>query len=217
MQFGLGVIQMINYNQITEEDAKQLVRCLCEKATNLTTVIEPVQGPTPANQYMAVRLMSVESLQHEVDDWVDDEENDTLSQMQKGESRLHFRIMARGKNAYNNLLKVRACMRHPNRWIGGNKSLPIPERFKDAPLWEYFGLSGIEDIQIITVEELGKIWEGAYFNVFFYANLNTDYSETVPTFKWLDINVDLNEDIIKIEVNKPQFKKKGKNKNANAK
>lgn len=179
---------MTEFNQLTEQEAKQLVLALCAKATNWPIAIEPLQGPEPGNQYLTIRLVSIESQQHDIDEYIDGE-NDEKEQIQKGESRLHFRIMARGKDSYDALLGVRRSLRLPQRNFADDSTLPIPERFKNVPLYKYFGLSGIDDIQIITVTELGKVWNGAFMNVFFYANLKSTFdndSGSVGTFKTID-------------------------------
>lgn len=201
-----------NWYQLTEWEAKQLVRVLCEKATGWPAAIEPLQGPEPGNQYLTVQLTSLESLQHDISMYeLDADDKNMLVQNEKGESILHFRILARGAGSFNALVRLRDFMRKDNRFWDDFEELPIPERFKDVPLYKYFGLSSIDDIQNITIDLLGKIWPGAFVNIFFYANIKPyipdESIELGGTLKNIDISTVIsengNKDTLTVHVESP--------------
>ena len=73
----------------------QIMLKVVENATGWPTVIGPVKGPEPANQYCIVEVRRQYKQPHEVSEYNDT--NGILYEKQRGESMLTFEIQARGQ------------------------------------------------------------------------------------------------------------------------
>lgn len=155
----------------------QIMLKVVENATGWPTVIGPVKGPEPANQYCIVEVRRQYKQPHEVSEYNDT--NGILYEKQRGESMLTFEIQARGQGAMETLDKVLAYM---------------DSEARDVDLWPYIGSGGHDEILNIERYHQGKTLQAAIVNIYIHANL-----EKVNTPEWfniLDIIVKENNNIV---------------------
>ena len=74
----------------TVEEVTQLIRKAVEKATGWPTVIAPVQGPEPANQYCVVTDQRAFKQPHDVINYTQTETS--MAEHQRGESTLTYEV-----------------------------------------------------------------------------------------------------------------------------
>lgn len=177
------------------ERANQLFRLLVELASGWPCVIAPYNGPAPANQYCSVWIKSAAPEQHDIQKTGFNEEGNFYID-QKNETYLSVEIKAMGANAKGVLNKVISKLKSPERWYGALQEQDPIKSWVNAPLWQYLGFGGHDNIQDISTEVLGKILPQAVVTVYFYANLST--VEVIEGMTCLDISVTLkdNEDDI---------------------
>lgn len=157
----------------TIEGVTQLIREATEKATGWTTIIGPVQGPEPANQYCVVTNTNHFKQPHDVISYTQIDGN--LTEKQRGESTLYFEIQARGFGAMDALDKVTSYLDSPQR---------------DVDLWPYVGSGGHDDSQNISTYHQGKILEVAVVTININAALTKENS-----VEWMNcVDIDVNRD-----------------------
>lgn len=154
----------------TIEGVTQLLRSAVQAATGWTTVIGPVQGPEPANQYCIVTDKSQYKQPHEVTTYTKTKE--TIIARQRSESSLTYEVQARGFGAMDALDKVTSYFDSEGR---------------DVDLWPYVGSGGHDDVQSINTYHQGKILEAAVVSITLNANLTKINSP--EWFKMVDINI----------------------------
>lgn len=138
----------------TIESVKQLLRTAVENATGWTTVFGPANGPEPANQYCLVTLKDIETQEHDVIEWTEDEEHKYENQRQ--ESALRFEVQARGAGAMDTLSKVVAFLDSGLRY---------------TDLWKDVGSGGHDSVQSISTYQNGKILPAAVVTIYLHAAL----------------------------------------------
>lgn len=138
------------------EDIKQLLRKAVEASTGWITVISPVNGPTPSNQYCLLTLKDIETLQRDVIHFTD---TINLVEHQRQESTIRFEIQARGNGAMEVLHDFVAYMDSSNREID---------------LWGVIGSGGHDSIQNISTYVNGKILPVAMINIDVHATLSKE-------------------------------------------
>lgn len=154
----------------TIEGVTQLIRKAVEAATGWTTIIGPVQGPEPANQYCIVTMVNQFKQPHDVIRYT--QTATTITEHQRGESTLYFEIQARGFGAMDALDKVTSYLDSPQR---------------DVDLWPYVGSGGHDDSQNISTYHQGKILEVAVVTININAALTKENS--VEWMNCVDIGV----------------------------
>lgn len=166
----------------TIEGVMQLIRTAVEAATGWTTVIGPVQGPEPANQYCIVTNINQFKQPHDVIKYT--QTATTYTQHQRAESTLYFEIQARGFGAMDALDKVTSYLDSPER---------------DIDLWPFVGSGGHDDSQNISTYHQGKILEAGTITININANLTKENS--VEWMNCVDIDVKRNHNhIVTIKV-----------------
>ena len=157
----------------TIEGVMQLIRTAVEAATGWTTVMGPVQGPEPANQYCIVTNINQFKQPHDVIKYT--QTATTYTQHQRAESTLYFEIQARGFVAMDALDKVTSYFDSPER---------------DIDLWPYVGSGGHDDSQNISTYHQGKILEAATITI----NINAALTKQ-NTLEWMNfVDIDVNRD-----------------------
>ena len=166
----------------TIEGVTQLIRRAVEAATGWTTIIGPVQGPEPANQYCIVTNINQFKQPHDVINYT--QTANTYTEHQRGESTLYFEIQARGFGAMDALDKLTGYLDSQQR---------------DIDLWPYVGSGGHDDSQNVSTYHQGKILEVAVITININANLTKENSIEWMNFVDIDVNRD-NNHIVKIKV-----------------
>lgn len=182
------------------ERARQLFRSLAEVATGLPCVIAPYDGPTPANQYCSVWVKELSPEQYDIQYTGFNEDGDFYID-QKNETYLKVEFKAFGQGALAALEKVISELKSPERGYSATDDEDPLERIKNAPLWQYLGYGGHDNIQDISTVVLGKVLPQAVVNVYFYANLST--VKVIEGFDVVDLNVsvrDNKEDIFTVKI-----------------
>lgn len=157
----------------TIEGVTQLIRQAVESATGWTTVIGPVQGPEPANQYCIVTNINQFKQPHDVIKYT--QTANAMTEHQRGESTLYFEIQARGFGAMDALDKVTS-------YLDSHK--------RDIDLWPYVGSGGHDDSQNISTYNQGKILEAATITI----NINAALTKQ-NTLEWMNfVDIDVNKD-----------------------
>ena len=159
----------------TIEGVTQLIRRAVEAATGWTTIIGPVQGPEPANQYCIVTNINQFKQPHDVISYT--QTANTYTEHQRGESTLYFEVQARGFGAMDALDKVTGYLDSQKR---------------DIDLWPYVGSGGHDDSQNISTYHQGKILEAATITININANLTKENSVEWMNFVDIDVNRDNN-------------------------
>lgn len=166
----------------TIEGVMQLIRTAVEAATGWTTLMGPVQGPEPANQYCIVTNINQFKQPHDVIKYT--QTATTYTQHQRAESTLYFEIQARGFGAMDALDKVTSYLDSPER---------------DIDLWPYVGSGGHDDSQNISTYHQGKILEAGTITININANLTKENS--VGWMNCVDIDVKRNHNhVVTIKV-----------------
>lgn len=166
----------------TIEGVTQIIRQAVENATGWTTVIGPVQGPEPANQYCIVTNINQFKQPHDVIKYT--QTANAMTEHQRGESTLYFEIQARGFGAMDALDKVTS-------YLDSHK--------RDIDLWPYVGSGGHDDSQNISTYHQGKILEAATITI----NINAALTKqnTLEWMNFVDIDVKRNHNhIVTIKV-----------------
>ena len=163
----------------TIEGVTQIIRAATEKATGWTTVIGPVQGPEPANQYCVLTCTNQFKQPHDVINYTQTEES--ITEHQRAESTLTFEIQARGFGAVNALDKLTSY---------------FDSEARDIDLWPYVGSGGHEDVQNISTSgyHQGKMLEMAVVNVYINANLKKE--NAIDWFNIVDIGIIKDNNVI---------------------
>lgn len=174
----------------TVEGVTQLIRTCVEQATGWPTVIGPVQGPEPANQYCIVTYKYQYKQPHEVTKYTKTAE--TITEQQRSESSLTFEIQARGFGAMDALDKVTSYFDSESR---------------DVDLWPYVGSGGHDDAQSLNTYHQGKILEAAVVSLTINANLTKISSP--EWFKVVDINIIKDNNIATVTVPDAEQDNKG--------
>ena len=138
----------------TVEGVIQIIRAVVEAATGWTTIIGPVQGPEPANQYCIVTDSNQFKYSHDVVKYT--ETATTYTETQRSESTLYIEVQARGMGAMDALDKLTSYLDSPQR---------------DVDLWCYIGSGGHDDSQNISTYHQGKILEVATITLNIHAAL----------------------------------------------
>lgn len=166
----------------TIEGVTQIIRQAVQSATGWTTVIGPVQGPEPANQYCIVTNINQFKQPHDVSKYRDTPLG--YLEHQRGESTLYFEIQARGFGAMDALDKVTSYLDSQRR---------------DVDLWPYVGSGGHDDSQNISTYHQGKILEAATITINIHANLTKE--NTIEWMNFVDIDVKRNHNhVVTIKV-----------------
>lgn len=166
----------------TIEGVTQLIRTAVETATGWPTVIGPVQGPEPANQYCIVTPINQFKEPHDVIRYT--QTDTTYTEKQRSESTLYFEIQARGFGAMDALDKVTSYLDSQKR---------------DIDLWPYVGSGGHDDSQNISTYHQGKILEAATITININANLTKENAIEWMNFVDIVVNKD-NNHIVTIKV-----------------
>lgn len=157
----------------TIEGVTQIIRQVVQSATGWTTVIGPVQGPEPANQYCIVTNINQFKQPHDVIKYT--QTANAMTEHQRGESTLYFEIQARGFGAMDALDKVTS-------YLDSHK--------RDIDLWPYVGSGGHDDSQNISTYHQGKILEAATITI----NINAALTKQ-NTLEWMNfVDIDVNKD-----------------------
>lgn len=157
----------------TIEGVTQIIRQAVQSATGWTTVIGPVQGPEPANQYCIVTNINQFKQPHDVIKYT--QTANAMTEHQRGESTLYFEIQARGFGAMDALDKVTS-------YLDSHK--------RDIDLWPYVGSGGHDDSQNISTYHQGKILEAATITI----NINAALTKQ-NTLEWMNfVDIDVNKD-----------------------
>lgn len=182
------------------ERVRQLIRSLVELASGWPCVIAPYNGVTPANQYCSVWLKEAAPEQYDIQKTGTNEDGEFYID-QKNETYLKFEIKAMGQGAQGALNKVISELKSPERGYGALESEDPLERLKNAPLWQYIGYGGHDNIQDISTVVLGKVLPQAVVTVYFYANLST--VKIIEGMASVDLNIsirDNKEDIFTVNI-----------------
>lgn len=157
----------------TIEGVTQLIRQAVQNATGWVTVIGPVQGPEPSNQYCIVTNINQFKQPHDVIKYT--QTANAMTEHQRGESTLYFEIQARGFGAMDALDKVTS-------YLDSHK--------RDIDLWPYVGSGGHDDSQNISTYHQGKILEAATITI----NINAALTKQ-NTLEWMNfVDIDVNKD-----------------------
>lgn len=157
----------------TIEGVTQIIRQAVENATGWTTIIGPVQGPEPANQYCIVTNINQFKQPHDVIKYT--QTANSMTEHQRGESTLYFEIQARGFGAMDALDKVTS-------YLDSHK--------RDIDLWPYVGSGGHDDSQNISTYHQGKILEAATITI----NINAALTKQ-NTLEWMNcVDIIVNRD-----------------------
>lgn len=154
----------------TFDGIKQIMLKVVENATGWVTVLGPVKGPEPANQYCIIDLKEQYKQPHEVSRYSD--VNGIFYEKQRGESTLTFEIQARGEGAMSQIDKVLSY---------------IDSEARDLDLWPYVGSGGHDQVLNINRYHQGKTLQAAVVNV--YINANLEKINSPDWFKMVDINI----------------------------
>lgn len=187
------------------EEARQLFRALAEVATGLPCVIAPYNGATPANQYCSVWVKETAPEQYDIQENGFNTDGNFYI-WQKNETYLKVEFKAMGQGAMGALNKILSAIKSPERGYGALDSTDPLERIKNAPLWQYLGYGGHDNIQDISTVSLGKVLPQAFVNVYFYANFSTTH--TIEGMSAVDIGVqvkDNKDDIFHINISSEEF------------
>ena len=158
-------------NQATTiEEVLQIMIEAVSRATGWTTVIGPVQGPEPANQYCIVTLLNQFKQPYDVINYT--ETTTALTEHQRGESTLYLEVQARGMGAMDAIDKVTSY---------------FDSELRDIDLWPYVGSGGHNDSQNINTYHQGKILEAGIVTININANLKKQTS--VEYMNRVDINL----------------------------
>lgn len=166
----------------TIEGVTQLIRKAVEAATGWTTIIGPVQGPEPANQYCIVTLVNQFKQPHDVIRYT--QTATTITEHQRGESTLYFEVQSRGFGAMDALDKLTSY---------------LDSALRDIDLWPYVGSGGHDDSQNISTYHQGKILEAGTIVININAALTKENSPEWMNFVDIDVNKD-NNHIVTIRV-----------------
>jgi hypothetical protein len=161
----------------TFDGLKQIMLKVVERATGWITVLGPVKGPEPANQYCVIELRRQYKQPHEVSEY--NEENGIYYERQRGESTLTFEVQARGEGAMATIDKVTSY---------------IDSEARDVDLWPYVGSGGHDEVLNIDRYHQGKILQAAVVNI--YINANLEKVNMPEWFNTLDITVKENNNIV---------------------
>lgn len=138
----------------TFDGITQILLKVVSAATGWPSVIGPVKGPEPANQYCIVELKRQFKQPHEVSIYRNT--NGVLYERQRGESMLTFEIQARGEGAMSAIDKVTSYM---------------DSEARDVDLWPYIGSGGHDEVLNINRYHQGKTLQAAVVNIYVHANL----------------------------------------------
>lgn len=157
----------------TIEGVTQIIRKAVEAATGWTTIIGPVQGPEPANQYCIVTLVNQFKQPHDVIKYTQTETG--IKEHQRGESTLYFEVQSRGFGAMDALDKLTSY---------------LDSHLRDIDLWPYVGSGGHDDSQNISTYHQGKILEVGTIVI----NINAALTKE-NTLEWMNfVDIDVNKD-----------------------
>lgn len=159
----------------TIEGVTQIMRKAVEAATGLTTLIGPVQGPEPANQFCIITLMNNYKQPHDVIRYTQTET--TMAERQRGESTLTFEVQARGKDAMDKINSVASF---------------LDSELRDIDLWPYVGSGGHTDAQYVGTYYQGKMLEIAVMNIDIHANITKQNALEWMNFVDIDVIKDNN-------------------------
>ena len=154
---------------MTIESIEQLIRQAVENATGWPTVIYPVQGPEPANQYCIVNLNNQYKEPYDVVKFTETQTG--FNCRQRSEGTLYFEIQARGYGAMEKMDQLTSYLDNPQR---------------DIDLWPYVGSGGHEDAQNVSTYHQGKILEVGVLNISIHAI--TPKNSTIEYMNKVDIN-----------------------------
>lgn len=143
----------------TIEQVTQLVRQAVENATGWVTVIAPVQGPEPANQYCVVTDQRAYKQPHDVINYTQTETN--ITEHQRSETTITYEIMARGFGAMDAIDKFTSY---------------LDSELRDVDLWPYVGSGGHDDAQQMNTYHMGKMLEIAVVNIDIHTSLKKQNS-----------------------------------------
>ena len=160
----------------TIESVKQLLRTAVENATGWTTIFGPANGPEPANQYCLVSLKDIETQQHDVIHWTENEEH--FFENQRQESSLRFEVQARGSGAMDTLSKVVAYLDSGLRF---------------GEMWNDVGSGGHDSVQSISTYQNGKILPAAVVTIYLHATLPRQ--NVIDYMNHLDITTKISDNI----------------------
>lgn len=163
----------------TIEGVTQLLRTAVEGATGWTTVIGPVQGPEPANQYCIITPMNEYKQPHDVINYTQTETK--ITEHQRSESTITFEVQARGYGAMQAL---------------DNFISYLDSELREIDLWPYVGSGGHDDTQNISTNgyHQGKMLEMAVVNVYINANLKKE--NELQWFNIVDIGIIKDNNVI---------------------
>lgn len=161
----------------TVEGVIQLIRQAVENATGWTTVIGPVQGPEPANQYCIVTYMNGFKQPHDVISYT--QTDNSITEHQRGESTLYFEVQARGFKAMEALDRLTGY---------------LDSEMRDIDLWPFVGSGGHDDCQNISTYHQGKILEAATITIDINAALKKE--NAVEWMNFVDIDVIKDNNVI---------------------
>lgn len=166
----------------TVEGIIKLIRTAVQNATGWATIIGPVQGPEPANQYCIVTLMNGYKEPYDVISYTQTETS--ITEHQRGESTLYFEVQARGFGAMDALDKLTGY---------------LDSEMRDVDLWPYVGSGGHDDSQNVSTYHQGKILEVATIMININAALKKE--NVVEWMNFVDISVNKdNNHIVTIRV-----------------
>lgn len=154
---------------MTIEEIKQLIRTAVETATGWPTVIDPVQGPEPANQYCIINLVNQYKEPYDVVKF--SETKTGFNVRQRSEGTLYFEVQARGHGAVAKIDELTSYLDNPQR---------------DIDLWPYVGSGGHEDAQNVSTYHQGKILEVGVINISIHAI--TPKNTAIEYMNKVDIN-----------------------------
>ena len=137
----------------TIEEVTQLLRKAVENATGWTTVIAPVQGPEPANQYCVLTDSRSYKQPYDVINYTQTETK--IIEHQRGEST-SYEVQARGYGAMEALDKLTSY---------------LDSELREIDLWPYIGSGGHDDAQQMNTFHMGKMLEIAVINIDVHAAL----------------------------------------------
>lgn len=169
---------------MTLDEVTQLVRRTVEKSTGWMTVINPVAGPEPSNQYCTINLSAQYKQPYDVVRYT--EEEDSIIEHQRSESTITYEVQARGSGSMTALDNLSSYLDSPQR---------------DIDLWPYVGSGGHDDVQDISTMHLGKILEVGVINIDIHANI--EKHTPIEFMKNIDISVKKdNTDVVTVTIPK---------------
>jgi len=161
----------------TVEQVTQLIRNAVEKATGWTTVIAPVQGPEPANQYCVVTDQRAYKQSHDVINYT--QTDTSITEHQRGESTLTYEVQARGFGAMEALDRLTGY---------------LDSELRDIDLWPYVGSGGHDDVQQMNTFHMGKMLELAVVSIEVHAALKKH--NELEWMKFVDIDIVKDNNVI---------------------